>query len=186
MRPITGGRSLTLEGAVVHLRGKDRYVIVQNLTDGDRQRTTGFDGEQSWSFIGKGAVNVSKDPRRFRSNLPGSQHDFAFTNLYDELEKLAEGYEIQLRDPDDSGLRRLFASKKSRDVRGPREVEIWFDDDSGAIERLELYGLPQGRGGPKAIRLELIDQRDLGPGFFSHSAHHEEGRVIRENKTKRK
>ena len=98
MRPISGGRALTLEGAVIYLRGKDHYVVVQNLTDGERQRATGFDGELSWSFIGNGAVNVSDDPRRFRSNLPGSHHDFVFTNLHDELESLGDGYDVQLRE----------------------------------------------------------------------------------------
>lgn len=181
VRQISGGRALTLEGAIVYLRGRDRYVVVQNLTDGERQRTTGFDGDQSWSFIGNGAVNVSDDPRRFRSNLPGSQHDFAFTNLHDELESLGDGYDVQLRDADGSGLRRLSASKKSRDVRGPREVEIWFNPDSGTILKLELYGLPQGRGGPRAICLNLTNQHDLGADFFSHAAHHEGGRKIRIN-----
>lgn len=186
VRPITGGRALTLKGAVVHLRGKDRYVIIQDLVDDDRQRITGFDGKQSWSFIGRGAVNVSEDPRRFRSNLPGSQHDFAFTNLHDELEKLGEDYDILLGDTNGSGLQSLSATKKSREVRGPREVGIWFDPDSGTIQKLELYGLPQGKGGPQAIRLELVDQPNLGPEFFSHSAHHEEGRTVRENPMKRK
>jgi hypothetical protein len=184
VRPISGGRSLTLEGAIVYLRGSDRYVVVQNLTDGTRRRTTGFDGEQSWSFIGSGAVNVSDDPRRFRSNLPGSRHDFAFTNLHDELVSLRDGYDVQLRDADDSGLRRLSAFKRSRTVRGPREVEIWFDPVSGTIRKLELYGLPQGRGGPRAIRLSLTDQRDLGADFFSHTAHHEAGRKIRTESSK--
>jgi hypothetical protein len=181
VRPISGGRSLSLEGAVVYLRGKDRYVVIQDLTDGERQRTTGFDGKESWSFIGNGAVKVSDDPRRFSGNLPGSHHDFAFTNLHDELESLGEGYDIELRDAQDSGTRRLSASKKSRDVRGPREVEIWFDPDSGTIQKLELYGLPKGRGGPRAIRLTLTDQHDLGADFFSHAAHHEAGRTIRKN-----
>ncbi|MEN8738943.1 MAG: hypothetical protein ABF308_04080 [Phaeobacter gallaeciensis] len=184
VRPISGGRSLTLEGAIVYLRGSDRYVVVQNLTDGTRRRTTGFDGEQSWSFIGSGAVNVSDDPRRFRSNLPGSRHDFAFTNLHDELVSLRDGYDVQLRDADDSGLRRLSAFKRSRTVRGPREVEIWFDPVSGTIRKLELYGLPQGRGGPRAICLSLTDQRDLGADFFSHTAHHEAGRKIRTESSK--
>ena len=166
------------------MRGKNRYVVVQNLTDGERQRTTGFDGKESWSFIGNGAVNVSEDPRRFRSNLPGSHHDFAFTNLHDELESLGESYDIQLRDDEEAGMRRLSASKKSRDVRGPREVEIWFDPDSRTILKLELYGLPRGRGGPRAIRLSLSDQRDLGADFFSHAAHHEAGRPIRKNSPK--
>ena len=184
VRPISGGRALTLEGAVIYLRGKDHYVVVQNLTDGERQRVTGFDGELSWSFIGNGAVNVSDNPRRFRSNLPGSHHDFAFTNLHDELDRLGEGYDVQLRDAEDSGLRRLSASKKSRNVRGPRDVEIWFDPNSGTILKLELYGLPQARGGPRAIRLSLTDQLDLGADFFSHAAHHEDGREIRTNLSK--
>ena len=91
---------------------------------------------------------------------------------------------LSLRDAEDSGLRRLSASKKSRNVRGPRDVEIWFDPNSGTILKLELYGLPQARGGPRAIRLSLTDQLDLGADFFSHAAHHEDGREIRTNLSK--
>ena len=47
------------------------------------------------------------------------------------------------------------------------------------LRSLVRDGLPRGRGGPKSVMLELEDQSDLPPDFFSHAAHHEPGKRIR-------
>jgi len=184
VREIRGGHKLKIDGAVLHLRGKDQYVLIQDLDDRGQKRLTGFDGQHSWSMTGRGPARISRDPTRFRGNLPGAQQDATFINLRDQLEGLRSGYDLTILDPQDD-LHGLRAIKKSKQVRGPREIEAWFDPESGTLHRLDLAGLPRQKGGPSAVRMELVEERDLDSDFFSHSAHHGPDReVIEESSTK--
>lgn len=82
-------------------------------------------------------------------------------------------------DGDPSAAARLLqAHKRSPAHRGPRDVSFWFDARSGVILRMQTDGLPQAQGGPRSLTLELIDQRELGPAFFGHAAHHDPDRRV--------
>ena len=89
----------------------------------------------------------------------------------------AKADDLTILDPEDD-LHGLRAIKKSKQVRGPREIEAWFDPESGTPHRLDLAGLPQQKGGPSAVRIELLGERDLGADFFSHSSHHGPDREV--------
>ncbi len=173
-----------LEGATLYLRGADRYVLVRLLPDG-RRRISGCDGEQSWAFREDGPVHVSADASRFRGGLPGHQQDIPFINIHSHLSQLQSGYKIELTSArqeatDGTVLSQLLGIRKSREIRGPKQVEIWFNSDNGTVHTMLLVGLPRGRGGPKSVSLELINQTDLGPDFFSHQSHHQPDRTIRQ------
>jgi hypothetical protein len=181
-----GGRYPTeryLEGAVLHLRGEDQFVLEQDLREGGR-RLSGSDGTSSWSVRGKGPVRVSADPRRFRGGIPGQQQDLAFGDLRAQLEDLRWRYKLRLEehpeDPPTGGeaLHRLNARKRGREVRGPGTVDLWFDPATGLIHHMFLAGLPRGHGAPRSVSLELLSTDPLPADFFSHSAHHEEGRAV--------
>jgi hypothetical protein len=172
-----------IDGAMLYVRGTDQYVLVRSLRDG-RQRMTGCDGSQSWAFREDGPVHVSSDLTRFRGGMPGQQQDIPFINIHSHLQQLQTGYDIELtseRIEASAGtvLSQLTAIRKSRDVRGPKQVDLWFDADRGTIHRMLLDGLPRGGGGPKSVCLELVDQTHLGLNFFTHEAHHETGRRIK-------
>ncbi|MFP6873460.1 MAG: hypothetical protein VCA55_08105 [Verrucomicrobiales bacterium] len=177
VREIGGGHQLRIDGATLYLRGSDQYVLIQDLDDRGQKRLTGFDGQHSWSMTGRGPARISRDPTRFRGNLPGEQQDATFINLRGQLEGLRSDYELTILDPEDD-LHGLRAIKKSKQVRGPREIEAWFDPESGTLHRLDLAGLPQQKGGPSAVRIELLEERNLGSDFFSHTAHHEPDRGV--------
>lgn len=184
--PQRGGQTLTLEDAIVHLRGTDRYVAIQDLTDGSGQRITGFDGEQSWTLVGDEPVYVSDDPTRFRRFLPGGKFDLPFINLHDQLEELRDGYEIELSDDEKTGHRILHAFRKTRGgTRSPRELLISFEPESGVVVSLEFRRPTKLRGRP-LIRLDLVGQRDLPADFFSHSAHHEAERPVTDGQPRRR
>ena len=105
-------------------------------------------------------------------------------NIHSHLSQLQSGYEVELTDEVDAAtdgtvLSQLVGVRQSRDVRGPKQIEIWFDANSGTVHKMVLDGLPRGRGGPKSVMLELDGQSDLAPDFFSHEAHHEPGKRIR-------
>lgn len=172
-----------IDGATLHVRSPDRYVLVRKFPDG-RPFATGSDGERSWSVppVGGGAVRVSGDPLRFRGPLPGHQHGIPFVNLRSELVQLRDAYAVTPLVPDATGRRGLLAEKKSAEYRGPRRVELWYDPASGVIQRMVFAGMPKARGGPDSVSVELRGTRELPADFFQHTAHHApDRRVIEED-----
>lgn len=172
-----------IDGATLFVRGANQYVLTVMLPSGEK-RTSGCDGEVSWAFREDGPVLVSTDLSRFRGGVPGQQQDIPFMNIHAHISRLRSGYEVDLTDeqefvPNGTQLSQLVGVRKSRDVRGPKQIEIWFDADNGTVHRMLLDGLPRGHSGPKSVMLELEDETNLSPDFFSHDAHHEPGKRIR-------
>ncbi|MCP4785278.1 MAG: hypothetical protein GY903_27820 [Fuerstiella sp.] len=173
-----------LDGATLYVRGPDNFVLVHSPVDG-RQRVSGYDGVESWSFREDSPVHVSSGGERFRGSMPGQQQTLPFLDMHASLTQLRENYDITLSEPHGERLSQLYGVRKSRDVRGPKEVDIWFNQTSGTVQRMVLYGLPPHKGSPKAVSLELIDQADLGPNFFSHEFHHQSDQPVRSDKRQR-
>ena len=169
-----------VNGAILYVGGTDRHVFVRSLTDG-RVKKSGCDGTESWAFREDGPVHVSDDLTRFRGKVPGQQQSIAFTDLYSQLTSLRDGYDIELSEPADQGSQngRLVGPRKSREVRGPKSIEILFDRKDGTIHRMVLDGLPRGHGGPKKIELVLVSQESLDDRFYSHAFHHDGERKIK-------
>ncbi|WP_404306070.1 hypothetical protein [Neorhodopirellula lusitana] len=172
-----------IDGATIYVRGANEYVMTVLLAQGGT-RTSGCDGRYSWSFREDGPVHVTEDLNRFRGGMPGGQHDMPFLNIHAHLSQLKVGYDVELIDLQEStadsvSLSQLNCARKSNDVRGTKWVKIWFDPKNGTVHKMMLDGLPRGRGGPKSVMLELIDQSDLGQDFFSHDSHHLPERKVR-------
>lgn len=177
---MNNGRTLTYEGGVLHLRGDRQFVLVRPIVEGGR-RVTGSDGTMNWDIVGDGPVKVTSDLTRFRGGLPGEQQDSTFLDLAGNLSGLKSGYDLVLSDVlGEPSQVRLYAERKSRDVRGPREMDITFRRESGVIVALELRGLPRANGGPEAVRLTLTGESALPADYFTHAAHHEPGRRIQD------
>lgn len=172
-----------LDGATLYVRGANQHVMTVMLESGEK-RTSGCDGNQSWAFRESGPVHTSTDLNRFRGIVPGGQQDIPFLNIHAHLLQLRTGYDVQLGDKqrelgEQKSLSQLIGVRRSRDVRGPKQVTIWFDHDTGTVHEMLLDGLPRGGGGPKSVQLRLVDQSDLPTDFFSHESHHDsERRVI--------
>ena len=166
-----------LDGALLHVRGADKYVMVRQLADG-RQRMTGCDGKESWAFREDGPVHVSSDLQRFRGGMPGHKQEMPFVNLHSQMQGLRTGFDLQIIQ-EDAELPRIVGTRKANVDHGLRRVEIWFDQETGTVHRILLVGLPRAKGGPKSVILELVEQRDLGADFFKHTSHHEPHRRIR-------
>lgn len=173
-----------VDGALLHVRGENSYVLVRRFANGD-EFITGSDGKTSWSVPPKGRVRVSNDVERFRGAMPGNQHAIPFINLHDDLQQIRDAYDIQWLDPASGtpelgkGQSCLVATKKSVQHRGPKYVEIWFDSETGVIVELLLDKLPQAKGGPETVLLEMIDESDLPEDFFEHTYHHDSNRKVK-------
>jgi hypothetical protein len=175
-KPIEA-RQAPIDRATLYIRSPDKYVLVRRFSDG-RVYATGFDGQRNWSAPPDGAVRLSHDPLRFRWALPGHQHGIPFADLRSDLIELRDAYTLSRIAPDASGRHGLRAEKKSHEYRGPNRVDVYFDINSGVVHRMVFDGLPQARGGPKSVAVELIEQRPLGDDFFQHDAHHAAGRRV--------
>lgn len=170
-----------IDGAVLHIRGHNQYVLIRRFANGD-QFITGCDGSRSWAVPPTGKVRVSKDLDRFQGALPGNQHAIPFINIQDDLENIREAYDIHWLDTETDTQGNLtgclVAEKKSSDFRGAKYIEIWFDRETGIITEMLLDRLPQGRGGPRTVLVELTDQSELPNDFFHHTAHHDPERKV--------
>lgn len=166
-----------IDGATLHVRPPDQYVLVRQFPDG-RTFVTGSDGQRSWAVPPDGAVRVSGDALRFRGPVPGHQSGLPFADLRADLVELRAAYDLTRLGADAAGRRGLRAYKKSEAYRGPNRVDIWYDPATGVIGRMEFDGLPRARGGPDRVAVDMVEQRPLGPDFFRHDAHHGPGRRV--------
>lgn len=172
----------TVDNATLVVRGSEKFVLMHAPISGDG-RVSGCDGKQSWSFRNDSPVHVSSDLEKFRNSLPGSQHDLPLLDIQKHLTQIKDGYRINLirgfkRGRNGETLSRLTGVKKSKEVRGPKEIEIWFDENAGSIHWMMLEKLPRGQGGPKSILLELVGQSAVADEFFSFRFHDDLDRRI--------
>jgi len=174
--PVEGQRRQeTVDDATLVVRGLDKFVLLHSPISG-LGRYSGCDGQQSWSFRDGSPVHVSPDLARFRTSLPGQQHDLPMLNIQEHLAQLKAGYRIELIPGSKTGrngeaLSQLTGVKKSKEIPGPKEIEIWFDGSAGSIHWMLLDELPRGQGGPKSILLELVGQSPVADEFFTFQFH---------------
>lgn len=172
------GAKPSVDGALLHVRGPNQYVLVRYFADGT-EFITGSDGTTAWSVPPRGRVRVSSDPTRFRGAVPGQQHAIPFIDMRNSLRQLQESYELDLSlETTPEGWRRMNATRRATATGGPKQVTLWYDAQSGTIHRMLLERLPQARGGPRNVLLELTDERDLGPEYFEHTSHHDTNREV--------
>jgi len=179
--PVRGGQKPPLDGALLHVRGSEEYVLERFFSDGTRF-ITGSDGQIAWAIPPRGRVRVSRDPERFRGVVPGQQHSIPFIDMRASLEQLADAYELRVDQTiAEDGTRQLNGSRRSDASGGPKEVTIWYDAESGVIQRMQLSRLPRNQGGPRSVVLELVEQREMNDEFFQHSSHHSPDREVIED-----
>ncbi|MCP4097254.1 MAG: hypothetical protein GY748_13530 [Planctomycetaceae bacterium] len=165
----------SVDDATLVVRGLDKFVLIHSPVWG-AGRVSGCDGEQSWSFYSGSPVHVSADLNQFRNSLPGDQNGLPMLNIQKHLEQLKAGYRLTLLAGSKTGrngetLSQLTGVKKSKEIRGPREIEIWFDESEGSIHWMLLNQLPRESGGPKSILLELVGQLAVADEFYAFQFH---------------
>ena len=177
-QPLRDGRSVGYESATLHLRGRSEFVLVRPLDHGG-QVITGSDGQTNWDIRGKGPVRFSTDANRFRGGIPGEYQNVPFLDLSSLFATLSANYDLTVHeDAADPALQRLIAKKRNRDERGLPRMEFLFRKDTGTVVKMELYGLPEEKGGPRAVSLTLSSETTFAPDFFFHRAHHEPEREV--------
>lgn len=175
-QPLKDNRRVSYEGARLHLRGGTQFVL-ERMLDRGGEVITGSDGTSNWDIRGKGPVRVSTDVSRFRGAIPGEYQSVPFLDLSSLLGSLTADYELKLSGAE-SGLQQLIAHKRHREKRGLPRMEFIFRQATGTIVSMTLHGLPQEKGGPRAVKLTLTSEAAFPADFFTHAAHHETDREI--------
>jgi hypothetical protein len=172
------GSKPTVDGAVLQVRGPNQYVLTRYFADGAKF-ITGSDGQTAWAVPPRGRVRVSQDVTRFRGAVPGQQHSIPFIDMRNSLHQLQASYELELSpEVTPEGWRRIRGTRRTPASGGPKQVTLWYAVPAGTIHRMLLERLPQARGGPRTVLLELTDEADLGPAYFAHTSHHDENREV--------
>ncbi len=172
------GEKPSVDGALLSVRGEDQYVLIRYFADGT-EFITGSNGVTAWSVPPRGRVRVSRDPTRFRGAVPGQQHAIPFIDMRSSLQQLQESYELELfSESTPEGWRQINATRKTTAAGGPKQVTIRYDRQSGRIQEMLLERLPQARGGPRNVLLQLTEERDLGNEYFEHASHHNTTREV--------
>ena len=172
------GAKPSVDGALLHVRGGEQYVLERFYADGTRF-VTGSDGGTAWAVPPRGRVRVSGDLNRFRGTVPGQQHAIPFIDMATSLRQLGDAYDLaDTTSASSSDLRQITATLKPSASGGPKRVTIHYDAKTGLIHAMVLERLPQARGGPRSVELTLAETGDLGPNFFDHAAHHEATRDV--------
>jgi hypothetical protein len=172
-------RQPPIDGATLYVRSPDRYVLVRTYPDG-RRFLTGSDGQTSWAVPPDGPVRVSHDAERFRGPVPGHQHGLPFVDVRGDLNAFRSSYELAGPRLKAGGMRTIAGTRKRGVARGPRSFEMTYDPVSGTIRQMIFDGLPQARGGPRRVAVELTDSSPLPERFFGHEFHHEIDRQVEE------
>ena len=67
----------------------------------------------------------------------------------------------------------LSARKRNMNFKGPKNIRIWADTETGILQRLEFVDIRLG-GQPqlKKMVIELAENKALPEGWFIHQSHH--------------
>ncbi|MEY5033544.1 MAG: hypothetical protein RL354_2575 [Planctomycetota bacterium] len=171
-----------IDGAILSLRAPGSYVLARLDEHGD-EYLSGSDGVTSWVVPARGPVRVSRDTARFRGALPGSQHAIAFIDPHGDLSTLAASYDLRTISASASDrLARIVGTRRSDARGGPKRIEIAYDPATSVIQAIRMENLPQGRGGPRSIEFELVDDAPLDAAYFTHRFHHGADRAVIEER----
>ncbi len=174
---------VSLDGAIVHVRSGNQFVLIRKDVDGDPV-ITGSDGRTSWAVRATGSVRVSQDLNRFNRDLPGHENAIPLTNIHEGLAHLRQTYYVQFlpvgpeeyEDREGELYRMLVAIKKPKQ-RGPQRVEIAYESNSGCIRDLRFIQMPYGPD-RLDLRMTFIEEHQLDSDFFEHFSHHALDRAV--------
>lgn len=165
-----------LNGANLYIRGANQYVLKANTHKGALLR--GRNENASWKIGQDNAVKLYQDYTKIKLPFAGDAVALAFVNLPDMLEKLTKNYQLTHQAsaaPNGSTEQRLSvitAVKKSSDMKGVKQITLFYQSNNHLIERIEFDRVHiQGNPERYLIHLQLTDTLSLDVNFFNPDYH---------------
>lgn len=172
-----------LDGAVLHLRDNQHFVLIRKTAEG-ADFVTGSNGKESWAVKNKGPVRVSRDVQHFSRDLPGHETSIPLTNLHEGLERLRHAYHLHFSEvgPEEYAMNageevRMLVAVKKPNERGSQRVEIAYETTTGRILHMRFIQMPYGPDWLD-LRLSLLNEDVLPSEFFEHTSHHAMDRQV--------
>jgi outer membrane lipoprotein-sorting protein len=167
-----------LNGAMLYLRGNDKFVLYRPTPSGETV-INGSDGQTRWLIRPRKPVLISSDPQAFRIPMPEELSELLTMDFRATLVQIRDNYEIRYLDegevPQGEGLSWMYLSarKRNRNFKGPKNIRIWADTETGILQRIELVDIRLG-GQPqlKKMIIELAENEALPEDWFTHQSHH--------------
>ena len=171
----------TLDGAVLYLRGNDKFVLYRPTPSGSTV-INGCDGQTRWLVRPKRPVLVSSAPQAFRIPMPEELAELLTLDFRATLVQIRDNYAVKYLDDgtvdhgEDLPWMYLNARKQNRNFKGPKNIRIWADAASGVLQRIEFVEVRlQGHREFKKLIIELVGQNALPENWFTHESHHTSG-----------
>ena len=178
------GERAMLDGSTLYLRGSDKFVLYQKTPSG-RIVVSGSDGQMRWHIRPDKPVLVSNNPEAFRIPMPPELAAILSLDLKSTLLHIRSNYRLKYLEnvPDenksDSSRIYLDASKISRDLPGPQNIELWADSKTGLLLRIEFADIHlENDSSPKRLIIELINQNRLSDDWFTLQTHQPQGAEV--------
>jgi outer membrane lipoprotein-sorting protein len=172
------GERAVLDGAILYLRGIDKFVLFRKTPSG-RIVINGSDGQARWLIRPDRPVLVSNDPQAFRIPMPPELEAILSLDFKATLQHICNHYEIkylqEVKDNRQFNNTRTYldAHKISKEFKGPKNIEIWSDTQTGLLLRIEFADIHlEGDPSPKRLIIDLIDQTKQLDEWFTRQAHH--------------
>lgn len=171
----------TLDGAMLYLRGNDKFVLYRPTPSGNTV-VNGCDGQTRWLIRPKRPVLVSSGPQAFRIPMPEELAELLTLDFRATLVQIRDNYAVKYLDDgtvdhgEDLPWMYLSARKQNRNFKGPKNIRIWADTESGVLQRIEFVEIRlQGHAELKKLIIELVGENALPENWFTHESHHPSG-----------
>lgn len=165
-----------LASADVYLRGADQFVLQGLRLDGSRF-IKGSNTQNSWQIGGNGQLKKQAGVGAIKLPVYGRARDLAVLNVESILNRLKQGYDIDISPGHTLQLgeqtwSRLRAQKHSQGDKGIQRVDVYFDETSFDIGRLVFYQVPSPKMAVKRdIVLDVVSLQPLPADFFEPQTH---------------
>ncbi len=186
-RPIGGQREIK---STLYFNDQDQFVLHRPSSSGFREIWVGGDRNSRW-FIPPNGPALRGNETLMSGWLMKQEVLSPYLHMSTVLDTLRKNYKLKklesvdFKSPKDANSTRtircthVIGKNRSTRSRMPETIELWADEQTHIVHRLELKWNKSGNEpGPLAWTVELEDQPDLPASWFELDGHLEPNRRV--------
>lgn len=173
---IRHSASIWLNGAKLYVRGDNQYVLIAETSEGYLLRAR--NRQHSWKLNHDNEVKYYDDHAGIKVPIAGDAVALVFMDVPQMLTHLADNYNLTYKknagkdSESKQVLSMISANKKSKQLKGAKQINIFYHPDSYLIDRFEFDRVHlQGHRKRYKVSLQLVDLKALVIDFFDAEHH---------------